>query len=123
MRRLHALSELHSRLGYRKITVKLRREGWRVNKKRVAHLWRQHGLGVSARAPKRHRLGPQVDGSERYRATRPHDVWAVDFLFDATSDGGVLKILTVTDEFSKTWLALRTGQLSRRRTSSTSWRT
>ena len=108
VRRLHALSELHSRLGYRKITVKLRREGWRVNKKRVARLWRQHGLGVPARAPKRRRLGPQVDGSERYRASAPHDVWAVDFLFDATSDGGVLKILTVTDEFSKTCLALRT---------------
>lgn len=108
--RLHALSELHSRLGYRKITVKLRREGWRVNKKRVARLWRQHGLGVPARGPKRRRLGPQTDGSERYRATRPHDVWAVDFLFDATSDGGVLKILTVTDEFSKTCLALRTGR-------------
>lgn len=110
VRRLHELSEQHSRLGYRKITVKLRREGWRVNKKRVARLWRQHGLGVPARAPKRRRLGPQVDGSERYRASAPHEVWAVDFLFDATADGGVLKILTVTDEYSKTCLGLRTGR-------------
>jgi len=110
VRRLYALSERHSRLGYRKITVQLRREGWRVNEKRVARLWRQRGLGVPVRGPKRRRLGPQTDGSERYRATRPHDVWAVGFLFDATSDGGVLKILTVTDEFSKTCLALRTGR-------------
>ena len=102
---LHELSRKHPRLGYRKITVKLRREGWRVNKKRVARLWRLHGLGVPSRSVKRRRLGPQVDGTEHYRATEPHEVWAVDFLFDATADGGQLKILTVTDEYSKACLA------------------
>jgi len=102
--RLHYLSRKNPRMGYRKITVKLRKEGWRVNKKRVARLWRLHGLGVPPKAKKRRRLGPQVDGSERYRAEAPHDMWAVDFLFDATADGGVLKILTVTDEYTKTCL-------------------
>ena len=105
MARLHKLSETFPRLGYRKITVKLRKEGWRVNKKRVARLWRLHGLGVPRRSVKRRRLGPQIDGTERYRAERPHDVWAVDFVFDATADGGVLKILTVTDEYTKACLA------------------
>ncbi len=108
--RLHELSEKHPRLGYRKITVKLRKEGWRVNKKRVARLWRLHGLGVPRKTVKRRRLGPQVDGSERYRAQVPHDVWAVDFLFDATVDGRRLKILTVTDEYSKACLATFTAR-------------
>jgi transposase InsO family protein len=103
VKRLHELSRKNPRMGYRKITAKLRREGWRVNKKRVARLWRLHGLAVPDRSAKR-RLGPQIDGTERYRAETPHDVWAVDFLFDATTDGGVLKILTVSDEFTKACL-------------------
>ena len=102
--RLHDLSRKDPRMGYRKITVNLRKEGWRVNKKRAARLWRLHGLGVPKRTLKRRRLGPQIDGTERYRADAPHDVWTVEFLFDATADGGVLKILTVTDEFTKTCL-------------------
>ena len=36
-------------MGYRKITVKLGKEGWQVNKKRVARLGRLHGLGVPKR--------------------------------------------------------------------------
>ena len=110
VKRLHDLSRDHPRLGYRKIAVKLRKEGWRVNKKRVARLWRLHGLGVPRKARKRQRLGPQLDGTERYRAEAPHDVWAVDFLFDATADGGVLKILTVTDEFTKACLFMTTDR-------------
>ena len=97
-------------MGYRKVTVKLRKEGWRVNKKRVARLWRLHGLGVPRRAVKRRRLGPQIDGTERYRAEAPHEVWAIDFLYDTTADGRVLKILTVSDEYSKTCLLTKAAR-------------
>ena len=36
----------HPRYGYRRIWALLRREGWRVNRKRVQRLWRQGGLRV-----------------------------------------------------------------------------
>ena len=36
----------YGRYGYRRITALLRREGWRVNHKRVERIWRQEGLKV-----------------------------------------------------------------------------
>jgi len=41
--------------GYRRITVLLRREGWRVNAKRTYRLYREEGLGVRRKRPKRRR--------------------------------------------------------------------
>ena len=39
-----ALATQYGRYGYRRITAKLRRQGWRVNHKRVQRLWRREGL-------------------------------------------------------------------------------
>lgn len=103
--RLHELSEAHPRLGYRKVTAKLRGQRWAVNKKRVMRLWRTHGLGVPQKPSKRSRKPGGSLGDIRYRAIAPHDVWAVDFVHDALRDGRRLKILTVTDEYSKAALA------------------
>mgnify|MGYP002280068811 CR=1 FL=1 len=105
VKRLHELSEAHPRLEYRKATAKLRGEGWTVNKKLVMSLWRTHGLGVPQRAPKRSRRPEGSLGEVRYRASAPHDVWAVDFVHDALRDGRRLKILTVVGEYSKAAIA------------------
>jgi hypothetical protein len=37
----------------------------------------------------------------RHRAEHPHQVWAMDFQFDATADGRRLKFLNVIDEQSR----------------------
>ena len=37
----------------------------------------------------------------RHRAQHPHQVWAMDFQFDATADGRRLKFLNVIDEHSR----------------------
>ena len=50
-----ALATKYGRYGYRRITALLRREGWRVNHKRVERIWRQEGLKVPKRHPKRDR--------------------------------------------------------------------
>ena len=59
------------RYGYKRITAILRREGWRVNRKRVHRLWKQEGLRVPQRARKRRRLGHSANACHRRRAT--HD--------------------------------------------------
>ena len=41
------------RYGYRRIHVLLRREGWRVNAKRVYRLYREMGLQLRNKTPKR----------------------------------------------------------------------
>ena len=69
--RIVALATRFGRSGSRRITALLRAEGWRVNYKRVERLWRQEGLRVPAKQPKRGRLW-LADGSlVRRRAERP----------------------------------------------------
>ena len=50
------LARQYGRYGYRKISALLRDAGWVVNDKRVERIWRQEGLKVPARQPKRGRL-------------------------------------------------------------------
>jgi transposase InsO family protein len=54
--RIVALASEYGRYGYRRITALLHHEGWVVNHKRVERIWRQEGLKVPARQPKRGRL-------------------------------------------------------------------
>ena len=49
----------YGRYGYRRITALLHWEGWRVNHKRVERIWREEGLKVPKKQPKRKRLGLQ----------------------------------------------------------------
>ena len=55
--RMLELVRKHPRYGYRRVWALLRREGWRVNRKRVHRLWRQQGLKVPRRQRKKRRLG------------------------------------------------------------------
>jgi putative transposase len=51
--RLRALAERWVRYGYRRLYDRLRREGWRVNHKRVYRLYQLEGLGLRRKRPKR----------------------------------------------------------------------
>ena len=85
----------YGRYGYRRITVLLRRAGWKVNHKRVERLWRREGLKVPKRQPKRRRLWLNDGSCVRLRAERPNHVWSYDFVMDRTHDGRPLKMLTL----------------------------
>jgi putative transposase len=102
-RRIIELATCYGRYGYRRITELLQREGWRVNHKRVERIWRREGL----RVPKRGRLWLGDGSCIRLRPTHRDHVWSYDFIFDRTSDGRAVKILTVIDEFTRESLALR----------------
>jgi len=65
--RLKEVAAVRIRFGYRRLTVLLRREGWKVNAKRIYRLYRQERLAVRIR--KRSKgvsqarvLGPPADG-------------------------------------------------------------
>jgi transposase InsO family protein len=55
-KRITELAKEYGRYGYRMITGLLNNEGWRVNHKRVERIWRQEGLKVPKKQPKRGRL-------------------------------------------------------------------
>jgi putative transposase len=104
--RMLELVRQHPRWGYRRITVMLRREGWRVNRKRVYRLWRQQGLKVPRQQRTKRRLGHSGNSCVRRPAQHKDHVWTWDFLHDRTSDGRPLKWLTLIDEYTRECLAL-----------------
>jgi putative transposase len=104
--RITALATQFGRYGYKMITGMLKNEGWRVNHKRVARIWRQEGLKVSKKQPKRRRLWLNDGSCVRLRALAPNHVWTYDFVSDRTHDGRPLKMLTIVDEFTRESLAI-----------------
>ena len=77
-----------------------------MNRKRVQRLWREEGPRVPLKRRKRQRLGDSAVPAGRLRAERPNHVWALDFQFDQTADGRVLKLLNIVDEHTREALAI-----------------
>jgi transposase InsO family protein len=106
--RVVALSRENPRYGYRRAWALLRREGWKVNKKRVQRLWTEEGLKVPEKQRKRRRLprGTSDNGCTRSRAEHRNHVWSYDFVMDRTEDGRRLKMMPVVDEHTRECLAI-----------------
>lgn len=100
------LARAYGRYGHRRITALLKRQGWQVNHKRVERIWREEGLKVPKRQPKRGRLWLNDGSCIRLRPTHRNHVWSYDFVADRTHDGRSIKILTVIDEYSRECLAI-----------------
>ena len=93
----------YPRFGYRRIRVFLKRAGHVMSIDRTHRLWRQAGLQVPRRRPRR-----------RVASSRPrplpsqaaNHVWAYDFVFDTCANGQTLKCLTIIDEWTRECLAI-----------------
>ena len=95
------LASRFGRYGYRRVTDMLRIEGWGVKHKRVERIWRQEGLKVPERQPKRGRLWLNDGSCIRLRPLYRGHVWSYDFVASRTHDGRALKLLTVLDEHTR----------------------
>jgi putative transposase len=89
----------HPRWGFRRAYHDARGEGWVVNHKKIQRLWREEGLRVPQRR-RRKRLGTST-APDMPKADAPNRVWAVDFQFDATTDGRPIKIVSIVDEHTR----------------------
>jgi transposase InsO family protein len=90
-----ALAHRHRRYGAGMIYLKLRQQGWGVNHKRVERLYAEAKLQVRRRRRKK------VPVSDRQPLVRPeaaNEVWSMDFVFDRSADGRVIKCLTIVDD-------------------------
>jgi len=79
----------------------LKNEGWKVNHKRVERIWRQEGLKVPKKQPKRGRLWLGNGGCIRLRPLYRDHVWSYDFLAERTTDGRAVRILSIIDEYTR----------------------
>ena len=98
-KRIKEICEAHVRYGYRRVYCILRRDGWVVNMKKVYPLYRQLGLQLHNKMPKRWVKAKLRQ--DRARAIRHNDVWAMDFVHDQLATGRKLRILMVVDTYSR----------------------
>ena len=96
----------YGRYGYRRITALLRNQGWVVNHKRVERIWKEEGLKVPQKQPRRRRLWLNDGSCIRLRALYRNHVWSYDFVADRTSDGRPIRILTIIDEYTRECLSI-----------------
>lgn len=93
--RIVVLAHRHRRYGAGMIYLKLRQQNWAVNHKRVDRL---HALAkLQVRRRKRKKV-PVADGQPLLRPEAANQVWSMDFVFDRTAEGRVIKCLTIVDD-------------------------
>ncbi len=71
-----------------------------MNPKRVERLWRQEGLKVPFRQPKRRRLWLHDGSCVRLSPTHRNHVWSYDFMDERTQEGRAFRLLTILDAYS-----------------------
>tara|TARA_R110000851_G_scaffold255700_5_gene408240 strand:+ start:772 stop:1575 length:804 start_codon:yes stop_codon:yes gene_type:complete len=98
-KRIKEICETRVRYGYRRVHVLLNREGWGVNIKKVYRIYRELGMQLRNKTPKRWVKAKLRD--DRTEAVCPNDVGAMDFVHDQLATGKKPRILTVVDTFSR----------------------
>ena len=98
---LLAASQQVPRFGYRRMAAWLC-----LSDARVRRVWRELGLNIPRRRPRRRRSGSDI---RLPGAVRPNAVWSYDFVHDQLVDGRALKLLCVIDEYTRECLAIEVG--------------
>lgn len=102
--RIKEIAAVRIRYGQRRIHVLLRREGWMVNIKRVARIYREEDLSIRTKTPRRRRAA--IVREQPAKPTAPNQSWAMDFMHDVLSDGSKIRLLTIVDTYSRESVAL-----------------
>ncbi len=100
--RLRELANERRRFGYRRLAVMLKRDGLRMNLKKVYRLYKEERLTVRKRGGRKRALGTRAP------MTIPQGLnqrWSIDFVQDALDDGRRFRILNVVDDFTRECLA------------------
>ena len=101
--RIEAIAATKRRYGYRRVYLRLRREGWEVNRKRVYRLYREAGLAVRRR--KRKRIGV-FERKPLPKPTAANVSWSMDFVADGLIGGRRLRCLTIVDDCTRECVAI-----------------
>ena len=102
------LAAVRVRFGYRRLQILLEREGWQVNHKLIYRLYREEGLQMRTKTPRRHK-SCQVRQS-RSAAQQIDEIWSMDFMADQLFSGQRFRLLTLVDHMSRESLAIIAGQ-------------
>ena len=106
--RMHEIVATRICYGYRRVHILLKREGWPVGRNVVYRLYREEGLTLRTKRPRRRKM--VVHRETRCRPKQPNEAWSLDFIHDQLSNGQKFRALTVVDVFSREALAIEIGQ-------------
>jgi putative transposase len=106
--RMHEIVRTRLRYGYRRVHVMLKRDGWPIGRNLVYRLYREEGLALRNKRPRRRKM--VVDRQARCNPKRANEAWSLDFIHDQLSSGQKFRALTVVDVFSREGLAIEVGQ-------------
>lgn len=101
--RLEELAAERRRFGYRRLAVLLRRDGWKVNIKRVLRVYREANLQVRKRLKRRVAIGR---GDLAAAAVSMNERWSLDFVHDTLESGRRIRTLNIVDDFTRECLAI-----------------
>jgi putative transposase len=107
-RRMHEIVRTRIRYGYRRVHIMLKREGWSIGRNLIYRLYREEGLVLRSKRPRRRKM--VVHREARCCPKRPNEAWSLDFVHDQLSNGQKFRTLTVVDVFSRESLAIEVGQ-------------
>ncbi len=106
--RIKEIAATRVHYGYRRVHVLLQREGFKDNHKRVYRLYREEGLSLRLKRPKRNKSARLRQ--PKHQVTAINQIWSMDFVADALFDGRRLRALTVMDNYTRESLAIEVGQ-------------
>jgi putative transposase len=106
--RIREIAETRVRYGFPRIQILLRREGWGDNHKRTYRIYKEEGLNLRSKRPRRSKAA--AHRQERPLLTGPHQCWSMDFVSDQLFDGRRFRALTLVDNYSRECLEIEVGQ-------------
>ncbi len=106
--RMREIANTRIRFGFWRIYVLLRREGWKVNHKRIYRLYKAEGLNLRTKRPRRRKAA--ANRMDRIVLTGPNQSWSMDFVSDSLFDGRKFRALTVVDNHTRECVAIEVAQ-------------
>lgn len=106
--RIREISEIRIRYGFWRVFTLLRREGWRDNHKRVYRIYKEEGLNLRTKRPRRRKAA--AHRMERPDIFNINQCWSMDFVADQLFDRRRFRALTIVDNFSRKCMAIHADQ-------------
>ena len=112
--RMREIARARIRYGYRRVHIMLRCDGWAVGRNLVWRLYREEGLALRSKRPRRRKM--VVHREARCVPKHPNEAWSLACplrgraVHDRLSSGTKFRALTVVDICSREGLAIEVGQ-------------
>ena len=106
--RIREIAEVRIRYGFWRVFILLRREGWKDNHKRVYRIYKEEGLNLRTKRPRRRKAA--AHRVERPEISTIQQCWSMDFVADQLFNGRRFRALTIVDNFSRKCMAIHADQ-------------